>query len=111
MVKASDAKPAARKPVPRWTLYILHCGDGSLYTGITNDLEKRLAAHRAGKGAKYTRGRGPLVLLHTESFRDKSRALKREIAVKSLPRLAKLALVLAPSARRKRSPGAVTVRR
>ena len=48
-----------------WTLYILECGDGTLYTGITDNLEKRLAAHRAGKGAKYTRGRSPIFLRYT----------------------------------------------
>ena len=49
-----------------YTLYILRCGDGTLYTGITNDLPRRLYAHRAGTGAKYTRGRGPLSLVYTE---------------------------------------------
>lgn len=67
-----------------WTLYMLLCGDGSLYTGITVDLEARLAQHRAGKGAKYTRGRGPLELVYTEACADHSQALKRELAVKAL---------------------------
>lgn len=67
-----------------WTLYMLRCGDGSLYTGITVDLEARLAQHRAGKGAKYTRGRGPLELVYTEACADHSQALKRELAVKAL---------------------------
>lgn len=86
----------------RWTVYILRCKDGSLYTGITNDLEKRFAAHSNGTAAKYTRGRGPLVILHTENYRDKGRALKREIAIKALPRLDKLALVLKPKRKRKK---------
>ena len=69
-----------------WYLYILRCGDGTLYTGITNDVEKRLAAHRAGKGAKYTRGRGPLELVYREELPDHSAALKREYEIKSLSR-------------------------
>lgn len=69
-----------------WCLYILRCGDGTLYTGITNDMEKRLAAHRAGKGAKYTRGRQPLELVYRESCENHSQALKRELAVKKLTR-------------------------
>ncbi len=59
----------------KWTLYILECADGSLYTGITNDIEKRLAAHIAGKGAKYTRGRAPLKLVHSEKFNERRRHL------------------------------------
>jgi len=75
-----------------WYVYILRCADGTLYTGITDDVERRLAAHRAGKGAKYTRGRGPLELAYTEELPDKSSALKREIAIKRLPRQKKLEL-------------------
>ena len=73
-----------------WTVYILQCGDGTLYTGITNDLKKRLAAHRNGTGAKYTRGRGPLKLLYKETRKTKSRALKREAAIKKMSRAAKI---------------------
>lgn len=69
-----------------WKLYILRCGDGSLYTGITTDVEARLAAHRSGKGAKYTRGRSPLELVYSEECGSHSDALKREWTVKSLPR-------------------------
>ena len=76
-----------------WHVYILRCGDGTLYTGITDDLDRRLAAHRAGKGAKYTRGRGPLELVYTETCPDKSAALKRELALKALPRQKKLELI------------------
>ena len=75
-----------------WFVYILLCGDGTLYTGITDDVEKRLAAHRAGKGAKYTRGRGPLEPVYVEEQPDKSAALRREISIKKLPRQKKLAL-------------------
>lgn len=76
-----------------WYLYILRCGDGTLYTGITNHVEKRLEAHRMGKGAKYTRGRGPLVLVHQECCGSRSNALKREAAVKRLTRQQKEDLI------------------
>ena len=76
-----------------WYLYILRCGDGTLYTGITTDVEKRLEAHRSGKGAKYTRGRGPLELVYRESCGDHSNALKREVAVKKLTRDQKEAML------------------
>ena len=75
-----------------WYVYMLRCGDGTLYTGITDNVEKRLSAHRAGKGAKYTRGRSPLELVYVEEQLDKSAALRREIAIKKLPRKEKLKL-------------------
>ena len=77
----------------RWKLYILRCGDGSLYTGITVDVEARLAQHREGTGAKYTRGRGPLELVYLENCEDHSHALKRELAIKALSKTEKLALI------------------
>lgn len=76
-----------------WKLYILRCRDGSLYTGITTDVEKRIAAHSAGKGAKYTRGRGPLQLVYFEECGDHSVALKRELEIKALPREEKMKLI------------------
>ena len=76
-----------------WKLYILRCGDGTLYTGITTDVEKRLEAHRTGKGAKYTRGRGPLELVYREECGDHSAALKRELEIKKLPREEKEKLI------------------
>lgn len=76
-----------------WYLYILRCGDGTLYTGITTDVEKRLEAHRSGKGAKYTRGRAPLELVYREDCGSHSDALKREAAVKKLPRRQKEDLI------------------
>ena len=76
-----------------WYLYILQCGDGSLYTGITTDVEKRLEAHRSGKGAKYTRGRAPLALKYWEACGTHSDALKRELEIKHLSREEKLALI------------------
>ena len=76
-----------------WYLYILRCKDNTLYTGITTDVEKRLEAHRSGKGAKYTRGRGPLELVYRECCENHSEALKREAKVKKLTREAKELLV------------------
>ena len=70
----------------KWYLYVLRCGDGTLYTGITTDVQARFAQHREGKGAKYTRGRGPLEVVYTEECEDHSAALKRELAVKALSR-------------------------
>ena len=76
-----------------WYVYILRCGDGTLYTGITDDVDRRLAGHRAGKGAKSTRGRGPLEVVYTQEVPDKSAALKREIAIKKLTRQEKERLI------------------
>ena len=76
-----------------WYVYILRCGDGTLYTGITDDIPRRLAAHRSGKGAKYTRGRGPLELVYQEQVPDKSAALRREIEIKRLRRAEKERLI------------------
>lgn len=76
-----------------WVCYLIECADDTLYCGITNDLDKRLAAHNAGEGAKYTRGRAPVKLAYCESCTDKSAALKREMEIKDLPRAKKLALV------------------
>lgn len=76
-----------------WYVYLLRCGDSTLYTGITDDVERRLAAHQAGKGAKYTRGRGPLTLVYTEEQPDKSAALKRELQIKKLTRPQKEQLI------------------
>ena len=76
-----------------WYLYILRCGDGTLYTGITTDVEKRLEQHRSGKGAKYTRGRAPLELVYREECGNHSDALKRECAVKTLTRVQKENLI------------------
>lgn len=75
-----------------WVVYILQCGDGTLYTGITNDLVKRIAAHEQGLGAKYTRGRAPFNLIYQEQFKNRSDATKRELAIKKLTRHEKLAL-------------------
>ena len=74
-----------------WTVYILRCGDGSLYTGCTNNLPRRLEAHQSGKGAKYTRSRLPVALAYREEAADRSAALRRVAAVKRLDRGKKLA--------------------
>ena len=76
-----------------WYVYMLRCGDGSLYTGCTDNVERRLAAHRSGKGAKYTRSRLPLELVYQEAVEDRSAALRREAAIKALPRIKKLTLL------------------
>lgn len=73
--------------------YILKCSDNTLYTGWTNDLEKRLKAHNAGKGAKYTKTRLPVEIVYYESFENKIDAMKREYAIKQLSRKEKLALI------------------
>ncbi len=79
-----------------WTCYLLQCADDTLYCGITNDLDKRLAAHNAGEGAKYTRGRTPVKLMYRELCTDKSAALKREMEIKKMPRNEKLKLCAIP---------------
>jgi putative endonuclease len=76
-----------------WWVYILRCRDGSLYTGITNNLPRRLAAHRLGKGSMYVRARLPARLVYREPQRDRSAALRREMAIKRLQRAEKLTLV------------------
>jgi putative endonuclease len=75
-----------------WHCYLLRCADGTLYCGITNDIDKRLTAHNAGAGAKYTRSRLPVMLVYSEACADRSLASRREREVKNLPRTAKLAL-------------------
>ena len=77
----------------KWSVYILRCADGTLYTGIAPDVEKRIALHNAGKGAKYTRGRGPVELVYQEELEDRASASKREYAIKQLSRAEKLHLI------------------
>ena len=76
-----------------WIVYILRCRDGSLYTGITNNLAKRLVRHSAGSASAYTRARRPVRLVYEERQPDRSAALRREAALRRLSRAAKLALV------------------
>ncbi|MUK88089.1 GIY-YIG nuclease family protein [Ornithinibacillus sp. L9] len=75
------------------TVYILKCKDDTLYTGYTNDLEHRLQMHESGKGAKYTRGRGPFQVLFVEKFPTKEKAMKREYEIKQLTRKGKYQLI------------------
>jgi predicted GIY-YIG superfamily endonuclease len=77
----------------RWFVYLLRCGDGTFYCGIALDVAARLEMHRGGKGARYTRGRGPLELVYTERCGDRSSALRRERAIKALDRGAKMVLI------------------
>ena len=74
-------------------VYIVECSDGTFYTGWTVDLEKRIKSHSSGKGAKYTRGRGPVKLLYYEKFNNKSDAMKREYEIKKLNRQQKEILI------------------
>lgn len=76
-----------------WHVYIIKCSDGSLYTGITTDIKRRIDEHNAGKGAGYTRGRAPVCLVHRETRSSRSKALKREAEIKGWPRKEKLALI------------------
>ena len=75
-----------------WVVYILECQDKTLYTGITNNLERRITQHEKGQGAKYTKGRGPFEIKYTEPCDDKSLALQRECEIKKLNREQKLEL-------------------
>jgi putative endonuclease len=93
---ATNPRPRA----PSWQVYILRCGDGSLYTGIARDVAARLAQHEAGKGARYTRGRGPLTLVYVEEAASHGAALRREAAIRRLGRAGKEALLEARSSGR-----------
>jgi putative endonuclease len=75
-----------------WFVYVVECKDGTLYTGITDDVESRVLAHNEGKGAKYTKGRGPVILKYVETAKDRSKATKREIEIKKMKRGEKLNL-------------------
>lgn len=79
----------------QWFVYILRCADKSLYTGITNDLDRRLKQHNAGTASRYTRSRLPATLEYQEEQPNKSLALKRELAIKALSRKAKEELIQA----------------
>ena len=80
--------------MPEWTVYILRCRDGSLYTGITTDPERRLAEHNSDRGAtRYTRARRPVQMIYTEPAEDRAAASRREAAIKRLSRAEKLRLI------------------
>lgn len=76
-----------------WFVYMVRCADGSLYTGVATDLERRLTEHNAGRGAKYTRGRTPVLLVYRERCRDRSGAVRRELIIKRMTRADKLLLI------------------
>jgi len=80
-------------PMSCWCVYMLECADGSLYTGMTNDLEQRLASHQEGKGAKYTRARLPVKLVYHEPANNRSAAARREYQIKKLSAAKKRALL------------------
>ena len=89
----------------KWTVYILECSDRSLYTGITNDLVKRLDAHVSGTASKYTRSRLPVRLVYEEYHRSRPEALKREMMIKEMKRADKLDLIAASSLSKASCPG------
>jgi len=92
--KTKNEKGLPRKgPLMAWTVYMLECADTSLYTGITEDLERRLDEHSKGKGAKYTKNRGPFIVVFTERQETRGQALKREAAIKAMTREEKLGLI------------------
>jgi putative endonuclease len=77
-----------------WFTYILLCNDGSYYTGSTNDVEKRFKDHLEGRGARYTKSHKPVKIIYREEFQTKSEALKREVEIKSWPKIRKEALII-----------------
>lgn len=84
---------------PIYSVYMLRCADDTLYTGVAADPARRLAAHAAGRGAKYTRGRGPLLLVYCEAVGSRAEAQRREYAIKRLSRAQKEALIAAAQER------------
>lgn len=103
--KKKKLKKKKRAPKPRvvWHVYLLRCGDKSLYCGMTNELEARLKKHQAGKGARYTRSHLPVKLAYAEKVKNRSAALKREYAIKQLSRVEKERLVKSSPAKLVRS--------
>ena len=81
-----------------WLVYILECGDGTLYTGVTVDLRRRLAAHQCGTASRYTRARLPVRVIYQETLHTRSSALRREASIKTLTRREKLCLISTPPA-------------
>lgn len=92
-MEAREAPAAVREDSSPWALYILRCGDGSFYTGVTTDIERRFREHEKGRASRYTRTHRPVVLVYREECGTRSQALSRECAVKSLGRQAKEDLV------------------
>lgn len=94
--KLAAKRAAGEKPTQAWFLYVLRCRDRTLYCGIAINVEKRLEQHRSGKGARYTRGRGPLELVHVWELANRSSALKAEWAFKRLSRAMKEKVLTKP---------------
>jgi putative endonuclease len=92
-VKEEISATPASSPASVWSLYIMECSDGSLYTGVTNDIDRRFLAHQEGKASRYTRTRRPVALVYREECGSRSQALSRECAVKSLSRRQKDELI------------------
>lgn len=78
----------------KWFVYILNCADGTLYTGITNDIDRRIKAHNAGTASKYTRVRRPVSIVYSEEVETKGDALRRELQIKRLTRSEKMAIIM-----------------
>ena len=95
--RAGRATRRAREPLGMPFVYLLQCADGSLYCGWTTDVERRLAAHRAGTASRYTRSRRPVELAAVVPVADRSSALREEARIKRLPRAAKLQLIKPPA--------------
>lgn len=91
--RPKDRRAGAGRADAVWHVYILRCGDGTLYTGIAVDVEARFKRHASGSGARYTRGRGPLTLAHVERAGSHGDALRREAAIRRMGRAGKEALV------------------
>jgi putative endonuclease len=102
--------PRRRPSCSRWLIYLLRCSDGSLYTGITNDLPKRLKAHATGRASKYTRSRLPVRLVYSEPQKSRSAALKREATIKKLSRPQKDRLMAVTPTRRRRPAVSLTAK-
>jgi putative endonuclease len=89
------------KPKPQWWVYVLRCRDGTLYTGVTTDPDRRLSQHNAGTASKYTRSRRPVAMVYRETAKGHGAALRRELAIKKLSRSAKDALIATQRGRKR----------
>lgn len=85
--------PVTNRQSPRWWVYVVRCADGTLYTGVTTDVARRVGQHNAGTASKYTRSRRPVELAYRQRAKDRGAALRRELAIKKLSRPAKLKLI------------------
>lgn len=101
--KSHEAPEAENTSTERWFVYILRCADGTLYTGITNDVNRRCDRHNAGTGSRYTRSRLPVRMEYQETQATRGLALKRELAIKAMSRLEKESLIRSVNSARKPS--------